>query len=55
MARDLNKKATQERRPEITDPEAERVRPFDTRDLEKLPSATKDDPPYRPWWAIDWT
>lgn len=30
------------------------LRPFDTKDLEKLPSTNDNDPPYRPWWVIDW-
>lgn len=29
------------------------VRPFDTRELDKLPQPTDDDPPYRPWWVVD--
>jgi hypothetical protein len=33
--------------------EHEATRPFDSRELEKLPFATDDDPPYRPWWVID--
>jgi hypothetical protein len=33
--------------------EIEVVRPFDLRDLEHLPTANDNDPPYRPWWAID--
>ncbi len=31
----------------------ENLRPFDSRELEKLPLATEDDPPYRPWWVIE--
>jgi hypothetical protein len=31
----------------------ESARPFDSRELEKLPVATDEDPPYRPWWVID--
>lgn len=27
--------------------------PFDTRELDKLPQPTDDDPPYRPWWVVD--
>lgn len=30
------------------------LRPFDTKELEKLPSTNDNDPPYRPWWVIDW-
>jgi hypothetical protein len=26
--------------------------PFDTADLEKLPSPRGDDPPYRSWWVL---
>ncbi|MDC7786756.1 hypothetical protein PQJ75_08475 [Rhodoplanes sp. TEM] len=29
------------------------ARPFDTRELDKLPQPTDDDPPYRPWWVVD--
>ncbi len=35
--------------------ERKNARPFDPRELEKLPLATDDDPPYRPWWVIDQT
>ena len=28
-------------------------RPFDSREIESLPQATEDDPPYRPWWIVD--
>lgn len=28
-------------------------RPFDRRDLDRLPKATEQDPPYRPWWVVD--
>lgn len=40
--------------PQQPDP-AERgnARPFDSRELQKLPLATDDDPPYRPWWVVD--
>jgi hypothetical protein len=55
MALDLKKKTTQERPPESEKPDSEGARPFDIRELEKLPMATDQDPPYRPWWVIDWT
>ena len=29
-------------------------RPFDTRELEHLPMPTEQDPPYRPWWVVDY-
>lgn len=41
------------RSPDRQDPGADRARPFDTRELEKLPSTNDNDPPYRPWWVID--
>jgi hypothetical protein len=28
-------------------------RPFDSREIDRLPQATEDDPPYRPWWTVD--
>jgi hypothetical protein len=28
-------------------------RPFDSREIDRLPQATEDDPPYRPWWIVD--
>jgi hypothetical protein len=55
MALELKKQTTDERPPENETPGTGRARPFDTRELEKLPTATDKDPPYRPWWAIDWT
>ena len=27
--------------------------PFDTSDLDQLPTATEEDPPYRSWWVDD--
>jgi hypothetical protein len=27
--------------------------PFDTSDLDRLPGARHDDPPYRDWWVVD--
>lgn len=27
--------------------------PFDTSDLDRIPTATEDDPPYRNWWVDD--
>jgi hypothetical protein len=44
-----------ERPPEPVNPDDDRAHPFNLRELEKLPTATDKDPPYRPWWAIDWT
>jgi hypothetical protein len=29
------------------------AKPFDTRELDRLPQPTDDDPPYRPWWVVD--
>jgi hypothetical protein len=29
------------------------VRPFDSRELERLSKTNDNDPPYRPWWVID--
>ena len=33
---------------------SETGRPFDTRELERLPMPTDQDPPYRSWWAVDY-
>jgi hypothetical protein len=42
--------------PQHTDgTEREYLPPFDRRELDKLPTATDQDPPYRPWWVIDRT
>ena len=54
MALELKKKPTQHH-PATNQPGNDDTRPFDTRALDKLPIATDEDPPYRPWWAIDWT
>lgn len=27
--------------------------PYDSREIERLPRATDEDPPYRPWWIVD--
>ncbi len=27
--------------------------PFDTSDLQRIPTARQDDPPYRDWWVMD--
>jgi hypothetical protein len=32
---------------------AGKARPFDPRELDWLPKANDNDPPYRPWWVID--
>lgn len=55
MALELNKDLDDQALPETHKPEAEHARPFDTPEVEKLPTANDKDPPYRPWWAIDWT
>jgi hypothetical protein len=55
MTLELNKNLNEQRPPEAEKPESDRMRPFDTHELEKLPKATDQDPPYRPWWAVDWT
>jgi len=28
-------------------------RPFDTSELDNLPAAQGDDPPYRDWWVVE--
>jgi len=33
--------------------ETGRSRPFDSRELDRLPRSNDNDPPYRPWWVID--
>jgi hypothetical protein len=30
-----------------------KVHPFDPRELDWLPKANDNDPPYRSWWVID--
>jgi hypothetical protein len=49
-------KRTRDYGPAPEKPQAETgiMRPFDTKELEKLPSTNDNDPPYRPWWVIDW-
>ena len=27
-------------------------RPYDTKDLDKVPRPTDEDPAYRPWWVV---
>lgn len=34
-----------------SDPVAERP-PFDTRELDRLPGPSADDPPYCDWWVV---
>jgi hypothetical protein len=55
MPLEAKNRPTPGRLPEPEKPERDVVRPFDLRELEKLPTATDKDPPYRPWWAVDWT
>jgi hypothetical protein len=41
--------------PRRSDSDTERNvrRPYDSREIDRLPQATADDPPYRPWWIVD--
>ncbi len=38
---------------EETEPNASTRMPFDTSDLNRIPTATEEDPPYRNWWVGD--
>lgn len=55
MSLEAKNKQIPGRPPEADKPASDVAHPFDLRELEKLPTATDQDPPYRPWWAIDWT
>jgi hypothetical protein len=35
------------------DPRQSKRMPFDTSELDRIPAATEDDPPYRNWWVND--
>jgi hypothetical protein len=39
--------------PQLKRTENDILRPFDPREFDKLPLATDQDPPYRPWWVIE--
>jgi len=53
MKSEAKKKQGELQSPNPRVPTREKVRPFDTRELERLPMPTDDDPPYRSWWALD--
>jgi hypothetical protein len=39
--------------PNTRDERGNARRPYDSREIERLPRATDEGPPYRPWWILD--
>lgn len=54
MAFEAEKKQGEVQSPDPQKQNGEACRPFDTRELERLPMPTDQDPPYRSWWVVDY-
>jgi len=53
MTFELKRKQGEAQSPDPGKPKGDSRRPFDMRELERLPMPTEQDPPYRSWWVID--
>jgi hypothetical protein len=52
MTSEPKKKQGESQSPGPRKPTGSKGRPFDTRELERLPMPTEQDPPYRSWWVV---